>query len=57
MNKKTKNLKKTTLSFVNVGHPDTEYLHYPLDVQGLTLKGSLLPAAKMLKHLIKFHRS
>ena len=23
---------------------DTEYLYYPLDVKGLTLKGSLLPA-------------
>ena len=24
--------------------PDTEYLYYPLDVEGVTLKGSLLPA-------------
>ena len=23
---------------------DTEYLYYPLDVEGVTLKGSLLPA-------------
>ena len=44
MNKKSKNLKKPTLSAVNAGPPDTEYLYYPLDVEGVTLKGSLLPA-------------
>ena len=44
MNKKSKNLKKPTLSAVNAGPPDTEYLYYPLHVQGVTLKGSLLPA-------------
>ena len=30
--------------FVNDCHPDTEYLYYPLDMEGVTLKGSLLPA-------------
>ena len=29
---------------VNAGPPDTEYLYYPLDVEGVTLKSSLLPA-------------
>ena len=43
MNKKSKNLKKPTLSAVNAGPPDTEYLYYPLDVERVTLKGSLLP--------------
>ena len=40
---KSKNLKKT-MSVVNAGSPDTECLYYPLDVEGVTLKGSLLPA-------------
>ena len=44
MNKKSKNLKKPTMSVVNAGPPDTEYLYYPLEVEGVTLKGSLLPA-------------
>ena len=44
MNKKSKNLKKPTLSVVNAGPPDTEYLYYPLDVEGVTSKGSLLQA-------------
>ena len=44
MNKKSKNLKKTLLSVVNAGFPDREYLYYPLYVEGVTLKGSLLPA-------------
>ena len=39
-----KNLKKPTLSIVNAGPPDTEYVYYPLHVEGVTLKGSLLPA-------------
>ena len=43
MNKKSKNLKKA-LPVVNAGPPDTEYLYYPLHVEGVTLKGSLLPA-------------
>ena len=42
MNKKSKILKKRTLSVVNAGLQDTEYLCFPLDVQGVTLKGSLL---------------
>ena len=43
MNKKYKNLKEPTLSVVNAGPPCTEYPYYPLDVEGGTLKGSLLP--------------
>ena len=35
---------KNTNTVVNVGPPDTEYLYYLLDVEGVTLKGSLLPA-------------
>ena len=44
--RKSKNLKKPTMSVVvvNAGPPDTECLYYPLDVEGDTLKGSLLPA-------------
>ena len=38
-----KNLKKLTLSIVNAGPPDTEYLCYP-HVEGVTLEGSLFPA-------------
>ena len=37
-----KNLK--TYTIVNAGPPDTEYLNYPLDVEGVTLNGWLLPA-------------
>ena len=45
LNTKTKNnLKKPTLSVVIAGPPDTEYLYYALSVEGLTQKGSLLPA-------------
>ena len=44
MNKKSKNLKKPTLSVVNAGPPDRECLYYALDVEGVTLEGSLLPA-------------
>ena len=36
--------KKTTLSAVNAGSQDTEYLYYPLYVESVTLKGSLLQA-------------
>ena len=39
---RTKNLK--TNAVVNAGPSDTEYLYYPLDVEGVSLKGSLLPA-------------
>ena len=41
---KSKKLKKPTISDVNAGPPDTECLYYPLNVEGVTLKGSLLPA-------------
>ena len=34
-----------TNTFVNADPPDTEYLYYPLDVEGVTLKGSLLAAS------------
>ena len=36
---------KNTNTVVNAGPPDTEYLYYPLDVEGVTLKSSLLPAS------------
>ena len=36
---------KNTNTVVNAGPQDTEYLYYPLDVEGVTLKGSLLPAS------------
>ena len=42
--KQRKKIKKPTLSLVNAGPPDTEYLYYPLNVEGVTRKGSLLPA-------------
>ena len=32
------------MSVVNACPPDTDYLYYPLDVEGATLKGLLLPA-------------
>ena len=35
---------KNNNNTVNAGPPDTEYLHYPLDVGGVTLKGLLLRA-------------
>ena len=34
------------MAVVNAGPPDVEYLYYPLDVEGVTLKGSLLPALR-----------
>ena len=37
-----KSLKTNTV--VNASPPDTEYLYYPLNVEGITQKGSLLPA-------------
>ena len=40
--KQKKYLKTNTV--VNAGPPDTEYLYYPLNVEGVTQKGSLLPA-------------
>ena len=42
--KNRKNLKKPTLSVVNARPPDTEYLHYPLNLEGVSQKNSLLPA-------------
>ena len=33
-----------TNTVVNVGLPDIEYLYYPLNIEGVTQKGSLLPA-------------
>ena len=44
MDTKLKKIWKTN-TVVNAGPPDTEYLYYPLDVEGVTLKGSLLPAS------------
>ena len=41
---KKKNLKKPTLSVINAGPLDTNYLYYPLNVESVTLEGSLLPA-------------
>ena len=40
--KQKKSLKTTTV--VTAGPPDTEYLYYPLSVESVTQKGSLLPA-------------
>ena len=34
------------MAVVNAGPPDAEYLYYPPDVEGVTLKGSLLPALR-----------
>ena len=42
--KTKKNVKKPTLSGVNAAPPATEYLHYPLNVECVTQKSSLLPA-------------
>ena len=45
-NRWTQKQKKSfkTNTDVNAGPPDTEYLYYPLNVEGVTQKGSLLPA-------------
>ena len=43
MDTKKKKIWKTN-PVVNADLPDTEYLYYPLDVEGVTLKGSLFPA-------------
>ena len=40
MNTKKQNLWKTN-TVVDTGSPDSEYLHYPLDVEGVTLAVSL----------------
>ena len=42
--KKERKSKNINTIVVNAGPPDTEYLYYPLDVGGVTRKGSLLPA-------------
>ena len=42
--KKKKKIKKIN-TVVKAGPPDTEYLYHPLDVEGVTLKGSLFPAS------------
>ena len=44
LDKKTKNFKKPSLSVVNAGPSDTEYLYYSLNVESVTQKGPLLPA-------------
>ena len=36
---------QTANTVVNASLPDTDYLYYPLDVEGITLKGVLLPAS------------
>ena len=40
----SKNIKKTTLPVVDAGSPDPDYLYYPLNVDIVTQKGSLVPA-------------
>ena len=42
--KKKKKSNKTNI-VKSAGPPDTEHLYYPLDVEGVTLKGPLLPAS------------
>ena len=56
MNTKTKKKsKKPTLSLINAG-PQVEYLYYPLNVEGVTQKGSLLSAhiRKQIIIILKF---
>ena len=33
------------ICIIHAGPPATEYLYHPLDVESVTLKGSLLPAS------------
>ena len=49
---KSKNLNKPSMSVVNAGPPDTEYLYYPLDVEGVTLIGSLFLSSYKIKQII-----
>ena len=42
--KKRKKSKKSNI-VINACPPDTEYLYYLLHVEGVALKGSLLPAS------------
>ena len=44
MRQKKKKSKKTPNTAVNAGPSDTYYLYYQPDVEGVTLKGSLLLA-------------
>ena len=37
---------------VNAGPPDTEYLYYPLDVEGVTLMDSLFLSSYKIKQII-----
>ena len=46
INTRKQNSKKTTLSVVNAGPPDMDYLYYPVNNGGDTLKVSLLPTHK-----------
>ena len=41
---KQRKILKNQHCVINAGPPDTEYLYYPLNVEGVTQKGSLLPA-------------
>ena len=58
-----KNLwRKPTLSLGNAAPPDTKYLYYPQCMEGVTLRGSLLPACRIqnnnqskLKYSYKFN--
>ena len=46
--RKRKKPKTPTLCWsilVNAGLPDTTYLYYPLQVEGVSLKGTLLPVS------------
>ena len=42
--KTKKNVKKPIMPVVSGGPPDTEYWYHPLNVEGVTQKGSLSPA-------------
>ena len=41
-----KKIWKTNTAVVNADPPDVEYLYYQLDMEGATLKGSLLRALR-----------
>ena len=41
---KKEKIQKTN-TIVNAGPTDIEYLYYPINLEGVTLKGSLLPAS------------
>ena len=46
-----KETKSKNTNTVNAGPPDTEYLYYPLDVGGVTLKSSCLPVNSFQRKL------